>query len=201
MEILNASDTIECTVFDQHGNRLPAAAPLFSDAVELKGVYYAKCFDKDGNLLWEDEARNTVVTSGKNLLLNTFMSGSSYTVTGPYMGLISSVSFTAISATDTMSSHSGWTEAGGTNAPTYSGTRPTAAFASASGGSIALSANLSFSITGSGTIKGCFIVLGSGAVATIDNTAGTLFSAGLFSGGDQSVVNTNVVQVSYSLSV
>lgn len=65
-------------------------------------------------------------------------------------------------------------EAGNANAPTYSGTRKTCEWNAASGGSKALSAALSFAFTGSGTVKGAFLVFGTGALNTIDNTAGTL---------------------------
>lgn len=166
-----------------------------------KGKFVAECFDKDGNLKWRDEFTNTVMTAGKNLALDTILAGSAYTVTGPYMGLISSSSYSAISAADTMSSHAGWLEAGNANAPTYSGSRKTAAFSSASSGSKALSSALSYSITGTGTIKGCFIVFGPSASATVDNTSGTLLSAGLFSGGDRAVINGDTVNVSYSLAL
>lgn len=165
------------------------------------GRFHAECLDKDGHLLWEADFPNTVVTVGKNSLLDNYLAGSSFTQTGPFMGLISSASFSAISAADTMSSHSGWLEAGATNAPTYTGPRPTCAWSGASAGSKSLSAALSFAITGTGTVKGVFIVLGASAVSTIDNTAGTLFSAGLFTGGDQAVVDTNTLNVSYSVSV
>lgn len=150
---------------------------------------------------WDEAFENTVATVGKNLALDTFLAGSSYTVVGPYMGLISSVSWSATAAADTMTSHAGWLEAGVTNAPTYTTPRKTAAWSAASAGSKALSAALAFAITGSGTIKGAFLVYGTGALTTIDNTAGTLMSAGVFTGGDKVVVNTDTVNVSYSLAV
>lgn len=171
-----------------------------SEGVQASGVYVAECYGADGKLKWRDEFPNTVTTVGKNLLLDTLLAGSAYSVTGPYMGLISSVSYSAIAAGDTMASHAGWTEAGGTNAPTYSGSRKTIAFNAASGGSKAASASASFSITGSGTVKGGFLVLGSGASATVENTGGTLYSAGLFSGGDRAVVNGDTLNVSYTAS-
>jgi len=171
------------------------------EKAEAHGRFIVRCFDKAGLLKWEDTADNVVTTVGKNLALDTYLAGSGYTVTGPFMGLISSVSFTAVAAADTMASHGGWTEAGVTNAPTYTAPRKTAAWSAASAGSKALSAALSFAITGSGTIKGCFLAYGTGAVSTIDNTAGTLYSAGLFTGGDKVVVNTDTVNVSYSTSL
>ena len=117
------------------------------------------------------------------------------------MGLISSTSYTAVSAGDTMASHAGWLEAGGANAPTYSGNRKTAVWSAASAGAKALSAALSFAITSSGTVKGAFIVFGSGAVNTKDNTSGTLWSAGTFATGDKSVVNGDTLNVNYSTSL
>jgi hypothetical protein len=150
---------------------------------------------------WDSLAHNTVMTVGKNLALDTFLAGSSYTVTGPYMGLIGAVSYSAISAADTMASHAGWTEGGTTNAPTYTGPRKTISWSAASAGSKAPSSAPVYAITGTGTVKGVFLVFGSGASASIDNTGGTLWSAGLFSGGDQAVVNTNTVTVTYSTSL
>lgn len=149
----------------------------------------------------EETTHNTVVTVGKNLALDTYLAGSSYTVTGPYMGLIGAVSYSTIVAADTMASHGGWTEGGGTNAPTYTGPRKTISWSAASAGSKAASAIGAFAMTGTGTVKGVFLVFGSGAVSTLDSTAGVLYSAGLFTGGDQAVVSTNTLTVTYSTSL
>jgi hypothetical protein len=170
------------------------------DKLFLKGIFTAS-LTREGEVIWEDEFNNTVVTVGKNTALDAFLAGSSYTVTGPFMGLISSVGYSAISAADTMTSHAGWTEAGNANAPTYTSPRKTCAWSAASAGAKALSAALSFTMTGAGTLKGSFLVFSTGAVSTIDSTAGVLLSAGLFSGGDRTVANADVLNVSYSLSM
>lgn len=173
-------------------------------AVEAHGRYTVTCVGRDGRVKWTDTIENVVTTEGKNLALDTYLAGSSYTVTGPYMGLISSVSFSAVAAGDTaaqINGTNGWKEAGSTNAPTYSGTRKTCVWSSASGGSKSLSAALSFSITGSGTIKGCFIVYGSGASSTLENSGGKVYSAGLFSGGDKVVSNGDTLNVNYTASL
>jgi hypothetical protein len=172
-----------------------------AENAEIHGRYEVVCRDKDGRVKWMDVIENVVATLGKNLLLDSGLAGSAYTVTGPFMGLISSVSFTATSATDTMASHSGWTEGGITNAPTYSGGRKTAVWSAASAGAKALSAALTFTFTGAGTVKGCFIAFGAGAVATVDSTAGTLYSAGVFTGGDKVVASGDSLAVSYSASL
>lgn len=172
-----------------------------TEGARARGKFIVECIDKDGNLKWNDEIENTVLTAGKNLALDSFLAGSAYTVTGPYMGLISSSSYSSISAADTMASHAGWLEAGNTNAPTYSGSRKTCAWSAASAGSKALSAALNFTFTGSGTVKGVFIVFGSGAVNTIDNTSGTAYSAGLLSGGDKTVASSDQLNISYTGSL
>lgn len=172
-----------------------------SEQAHARGVYHFICYGPDGKLKWEEAIKNVVTTVGKNLALDTVFAGSAYTVTGPYMGLISSVSYSAVAAADTMTSHAGWLEAGNANAPTYSGTRKTAVFAAASAGSKSLSAALTYNITGTGTVKGCFLVLGTGAVNTVDNTGGVLYSAGTFTGGDKAVANGDTLNVTYSASL
>ena len=75
----------------------------------MDGYYHFVCRDKDGNIKWEDGFENQVVQVGKILMMNTLLyTASGYTLVGPYLGLIGSS--TGYSATDTMSSHSDWTE-------------------------------------------------------------------------------------------
>lgn len=171
------------------------------ETLDFHGRYFVDLFDKDGNFKWSDTIENLVTTVGKNQVLDAALAGSAYTVTGPFMGLISSVGYSAISAADTMASHAGWTEAGNANAPQYSGTRKTSVFSAASAGSKALSAALAFTFTSVGTIKGVFQNFGSAATNAIDGTVGTLMSAGLFTGGDRIVAIADVANVSWSLGV
>lgn len=193
--------------------RAPASANMNASVVRggdlierafIEGIYTVECLGPDGKVKWTDTIENTVMTEGKNVILDQALAGSSYSVTGPYMGLISSVSYTAIAAADVGTQINGtnqWKEAGGSNAPTYTGNRKTCAWSSASAGAKALSAANSYAITGTGTIKGCFIVFFTNAVATKDDAHGTLISAGLFSGGDRAVLSGDTVNVSYTLSM
>jgi hypothetical protein len=168
---------------------------------EAHGRYEIECRGPDGKLKWRDTIDNVVATVGKNLMLDAALAGTAYTVTGPFMGLISSTSYTAVAAGDTMASHAGWLEGGGTNAPTYSGNRKTAAWSAATAGGKALSAALSFAITSSGTVKGAFLNFGTGAVNTKDDTGGVLWSAGTFSTGDKAVVNGDTLNCNFSTSL
>lgn len=145
----------------------------------------------------EELFANLVTTVGKNFLLDNGLAGSAYTASF-FLGLISSVSYTAVAAADTMTSHAGWLEAGSANAPTYSqANRPTAAWSAAASGSKSLSAALTFSITSAGTVKGAFLTTNS----TKDGTTGTLYSAGTFTGGDKIVANGDTLSVSYTASL
>lgn len=174
-----------------------------NEQVSIAGYYHVECRDKDGNLKWTDEFPNLVVAVGKQLMLDTLLKGSAYTVTGPYLGLISGSSAT-FSASDTMSSHGGWTEfvnytVGG------SAVRGTAVFGSAtSAGSspsnvtTSAASAITYTITGAGgTVGGCFLVTGSGAVSTQSSTAGVLYSAGNFSTAKVTTAG-DTVSVTYS---
>jgi formylglycine-generating enzyme required for sulfatase activity len=181
-----------------------------SELLKAKGKYLVQCFDKNGKLKWKDTINNVVTDVGANQLLDSaFGSGP---VAGPFLGLISSVGYTGIPvAADTMASHASgghvWNEAGnGSNYPNWStptsNARATITFAGATGRAKALSSVASFVIaTNGGTVKGCFIVFGTGAVATNNDTNGKLYSAGVFSGGDKVVATGDTLQVSYSTSV
>jgi hypothetical protein len=185
-----------------------AVATLQTNALDNEGVgvaghYYVECRDKDGNLKWTDEFPNLVVAVGKELMLDTLLSGTSYTTVGPYLGLISGSSPSFLAA-DTMSSHSGWTEftnytVGG------SAVRGTASFSSATSSGLSPSnvttktaSAITYTITGAGgTVGGCFLVTGSGASSTQGNTSGTLYSAGAFSTAKVTTAG-DTVSVTYS---
>lgn len=189
---LNAVEQADASV--ARGAHMP------EERLRVAGVYHAQCFDKDGNLKWEDTAVNLVTDVGARLMLDTILAGSAFTAS-TYMGLKGTG--TAL-VTETQASHAAWLEVGSANAPAYSGTRKTVSWNAASGSgagsrSKAPTAAQSFTFTSGGTVAGCFLNING--TSGIDNTTGTLFSAGDFTGGSKTVANTDTLNVSYTLSV
>ena len=159
------------------------------------GQFIIECFDRDGNLRWEDTAENGVTDAGIASLLNVYL-GAQTQITAWYIGLIDNNGFTSLASGDTMTSHTGWSEMGGTN---YSNaTRPAWTPGAASGGAVvnATTANFSMTPASTVTVKGLFLVSDS----TKGGTAGTLFSTAVFSGGTQSCNNGDTLKVTYTVS-
>lgn len=163
------------------------------DQMSIHGHYSAVCYDAAGNVKWADEIENLVTTAGKNFTLDTTLGN---TAGGAVVMGLKGTGTAAV--TDTQSSHAGWLEVGLANAPTYSGNRPTPSFSAASAGSKTTSSAVSFSITGTGTVAGCFINIGGSA--TKDSTTGTLFSAGDFS-SSKAVVSGDTIAVTYTATL
>lgn len=127
--------------------------------------YRMECFDKNGRKKWEDEFRNTVMTVGKNYLLNNVFPAGTYTQSW-YGGIMGTGT---AGAADTMASHPGWTET-----TAYSGTNRAAYSPAAAVGGTSTVAALSYSMTGTYTVGGMFITTNQ----PTSGTTGTLYSAG-----------------------
>jgi len=171
------------------------------EGMGVEGFYKIECRDAAGNLKWDEEFPNLVVAVGKQLMLDTLLKGSAYTVVGPFLGLIGNS--TTFAAADTMTSKT-WTEftnytVGG------SAVRGTAVFASATSAgttpsnvTTSAATAITYTITGAGgTVYGCFLVTGTGAVSTQSSTAGTLYSEGNFSTAKATTAG-DTVSVTYS---
>lgn len=141
--------------------------------------YRVECVGADGRVKWVEEFSNLVTTAGKNDLMTKYFKGSTYTAAW-YLGLKGTGS---AAVGDTLASHAGWSEVN-----PYSGNRPAITFGTASGGSLAASSAVSYSITGSATVAGAFIATAN------TGTSGTLYSAGDFA-ASRSVVNGDTLNV------
>jgi hypothetical protein len=158
--------------------------------VQLKSFYEIDCY-RDGILIWSDSFWNLVTTVGKNALLDyTFFSGA----VSPtwYVGVVANSGFTQYAATDTMSSHTGWTES-----TTYSNaTRPAYTVVAASAGSMSNDASRAlFNINGTTTVRGAFLTSNS----TKGGTTGTLYGEGDFA-ATRDVVSGDVLSIKITLT-
>ena len=162
-----------------------------SEVSSINGYYTVECRGADGQVKWIDEIHNLVTTVGKNGILDSYLGNSAGGAI--HMGLKGTGT---ANVADTQASHAGWDEVGGTNAPTYSGNRPTPSFSAASSGSKTTASPVTFSMTSSGTVAGCFINVGGSA--TKDDTTGVLFSAGDFTAGSKTVTNGDTLSVTYT---
>lgn len=167
------------------------------ETAQATGKYYVECHDKDGNLKWTAESKNLVVNGGLQYMAGTALTSVAQ-VTTWYLGLYGAGASNTPAASDTMSSHSGWTE----NTTYSNATRVAAVFATATTANPSIVTNAAspaaFNINGTTTIGGAFLTSSS----TKGGTTGTLFSAADFgSPGDRSVVNGDTLSVTYQFSL
>ena len=168
-----------------------------SEGIRGGGVFTVTCFDKDGNQKWEAKSHNLVVNVGLQDMNTKYFSGSSYTAAW-YIGLYGAGASNTPAASDTMSSHAGWTEV-----TDYSqSTRPQCVFGSATTADPSVISNTAsvavYSINGTTTVGGAFLTSDN----TKGGTSGTLFSAADFQApGDRSVVSGDTLNVTYQFSL
>ena len=193
----------ELSNFGDHAQVTMQSNVVGAESVGVEGYYHVVCRAADGSIKWQDEFPNLVNAVGKELMLDTLLSGSAYTTVGPFLGLISGATPT-FAAADTMSSHGGWTEFINYTV-SASAVRGTASFSSATSTGTTptnvttkTASAITYTITGAGgTVGGCFLVTGSGASSTQNNTSGTLYSAGAFSTAKITTAG-DTVSVTYS---
>ena len=183
-----ATDTAACGLITNPGS---------SEGLKATGRFLIECYDKDGNLKWADESKNLVVNVGLQ-----YMAGSALTSTAQittwYVGLYGAGASNTPAATDTMSSHIGWTE----NTNYSESTRVAATFAAATNANPSVVTNSAskaqFTMNATTTVGGAFLTSGSAK----GGTTGTLFSAADFqSPGDRSVVSGDILLVTYTFSL
>ena len=172
---------------DQAGATLIANSAT-QEGTDVSGFYNVECRDAEGNLKWSEMIKNTVVTQGKNNMLDTYFAGISYTAAW-YMGLVDGASSPTYAATDTLLTHPGWTES-----TAYTGNRAAVTWNVASGGSKVTNA-IAFNINATATIAGalmCTVASGS---------SGVLYSVGNFTGGSRAVASGDTLNVTYTTTL
>lgn len=187
-EIAKASDAVASGL---------VAGTQHTEVAKATGKFLIECFDKDGNLKWVAEESNLVVNVGLQYMAGTALTSTAQ-ITTWYIGLYGAGASNTPAATDTASSHAGWTEV----TPYSNSTRPAASFTAATNANPSVVTNsgtpASFSINATATVGGAFLISNS----TKGGTTGTLFSAADFqSPGDRSVVSGDTLNVTYTFSL
>ncbi len=114
----------------------------------LANYWKVTCLDKDGNVKWEENEKNIIVTAGLNHILDVQFHATTQ-VTAWYIGL--KAAGTPIAA-DTMASHSSWAESTG-----YAGDRNEWTEGASSAGSMTNASSVDFTINATATIAGAFL--------------------------------------------
>lgn len=176
-------------------NDMPAyhAAASSLETLKLEEEALSRQMRPMQQVAWEREDANLVTNVGRNDILDKYWRGSSYTQT-VVMGLKGTGT---VAAADTQSSHAGWSEVGGANAPAYTGNRKSVTMGAASSQS-SVSPQQTFAMTSSGTVAGLF--MNNGGSSTKDDTTGVLVSAVDFSTGNETVTNGDSVLVTYTFN-
>jgi hypothetical protein len=167
------------------------------ESARAGGVYRIECVDKDGNLKWSAESHNLVVNVGLQDMNTQYFKGSSYTAAW-YLGLYGAAASNNPAASDTMSSHGGWTEI----TPYSNATRPAATFGTATTADPSVISNSAspaqYTINATATVGGAFLISNS----TKGGSTGILFSASDFqSPGDRTVASGDTLNVTYTFSL
>lgn len=164
---------------------LPYSSFPVYDNVELEHWRNGKCIGKYNT-------HNGIVNVGKNKILDDMFNDGTQTANNSwFIGIIDASGYSALAATDTMSSHAGWSEF-----TTYSESNRVAwGSQAAASQSTSNSTPATFNITGSATLKGVFITTNN----TKSGTSGTLWATALFS-ADVPVSNGDQLKVTYTVS-
>ena len=140
--------------------------------------------------LWEvPNTPNGITNEGIHYNLDTAFTNNDTAETAWYAGLIDASGYTGVDATDTMASHTGWSES-----TAYSeSVRETLGFAAASSRSI--TAEVSFTMNATVTINGLFVV----TINTKGTSTGVLWSTALYASAPD-LESGNVLTSNYTLS-
>jgi hypothetical protein len=178
------------------------------DKLPLRGRFQVEHI-RDGKVIGKHDFPNGITNEGKNFLLDAMFHAEA-ALSVWYIGLIDNSGFSSLDAADIYDNidqaGNNWDEfklytddANGDSTTT----RPTWTEGAASGQSITNASPIIFDITGTGTVKGVFVVGGTNAQTKGDHTAGSahkLWATALFTGGDVAVLNGDQLKVTYSVA-
>lgn len=168
------------------------------DSIGLMNTYKIECIDSLGNLKWEENIHNLITNEGLNDILDKYLKGSAYTAAW-YVGVIDNANWTAVAAGDTASGIS--LDSLGANSwqefDDYSETvRQTLTLGTVSSQSVDNSASKAqFSINGTGTVRGAFVVSSN----VKGGTSGVLYADGAFA-ATRAVENGDTLNVTITLT-
>ena len=177
------------------------------DQLQPRGRFVVEHFRK-GVKIGQYEFPNGIANEGKNKLLDVMFHAAT-AITTWWLGLIDNAGYSALAATDTYANidqaGNGWDEFTDYTDPANAGsasTRPEWTEGAASGQAITNGSPVVFDVTGSGTVKGLFLVGGiAGAQNKGDHTAGgSLWATALFGTGDVPVNAEDQLKVTYTVS-
>lgn len=180
-----------------------------TEVLKYRGKFQIEHF-RNGELIGQYDADNGVTNQGKNRTLDdTFNTG--FQSGTWYLGLIDNSGFSALAGADTYANinqvGNGWDEFASYTDPANSASavsRPAWGQGSASSQAVTNSSVVVFDITGSGTVKGLFLVAGSTAQTKSDHTSGgntVLWCTALFNGGDKVVASSDQLKVTFTVSL
>lgn len=162
----------------------------FTSMFRPQGCFLVEHRNKAGKLIGVYRVPNGIVDVGMNHILETTFHAGAQSSTW-YIGLVDNAGWTAFATGDTMASHAGWSES-----TVYSqGTRPQWTMGAAAARQITNATTVDFSINGSATLKGIFIVDDS----TKSGSAGTLWATAAFS-STVSVQSGDTLKITYTVS-
>ncbi len=135
---------------------------------------------------------NDITNEGKNDIFNVYFNNGTQTANNSwFIGLINQAGFSALAATDVMSSHAGWTEF-----ISYTqATRVAWGSGAAAGQSVTNATPATFNVNAAGTLIGVFIPTNSAK----SGTTGKLWATALF-GADVPVTNGDELKITYTVS-
>jgi hypothetical protein len=160
-----------------------------SEGFQPSVYWHIECV-RGGEVIWTEVGENLIVNTGLDDALDKWLKGSTYTAAF-YVGLTDGTP--TVAAGDTMASHAGWVEVTAYD----EANRQTLTLGSVSSQSVSNTASKAvFTISGTTTVGGAFLTTNS----TKGGSTGTLISAKAFTGGDRSVVDNDVLNVTVTVT-